>query len=624
MPAYRRHHADLLAHQGEQDLFQPFFLVRVFEAVLAQRAASGADPDAVRSVLDRLNDFLGYRPLAVLETRPHGEPYPHERFRPVPLFLRGVGVAAGRYHDVLAQTLELLAATDPDILQAADLDLALLDEFALDVRAFDHGHPVNRRPNYVFGEWDPHHMDNQARYRRYVARQVTLDALLSRVEQPGERDRGELFVEAAAVLAGTVLMATGISGYGPSAHDSSQTLAVLMPGIARYRDQFYQQLLQRLTGPHGERLRQEQTLTRQPFGGARQHLNAYLARHRAAQLQQRYLALLFAEMGYPEASRAEARRVPQTGARGEGRGAREDRREEDISASSSLAPRPSPLAPVGMAASASVRFLSEILSRLSTGHRETEHGRLHEAARVLPEVEDLIQRGIACGALADPWNILGFQALFPLSPAQEDSLRDPRLDELVQVLEQTFHLYARLSSEAAAAGEGALAEQLLGDMRRLAAWWDRFATTEVSDIRRVSGEEAASSAEHVATALGRWHQRGEASADLAFWRQYLDSFHSPKAFALVVDALLRKEDYRAALALLINWVGQAGQVLLEEGPHSFHNLAPALAARRHGGRLTGETRPGTGEEIFRLPGGQRRGLLAGAGAGDGRDAADAA
>ena len=68
---------------------------------------------------------------------------------------------------------------------------------------------------------------------------------------------------------------------------------------------------------------------------------------------------------------------------------------------------------------------------------------------------------IRCGALADPWNLLGFQALFPLSPAQEDSLRDQRLDELVQVMEQVFHLYARLSSEAAAPGEALLLEELI-------------------------------------------------------------------------------------------------------------------------------------------------------------------
>ena len=53
----------------------------------------------------------------------------------------------------------------------------LLDELAVDVRAYDHGHPVNRRPNYVFGEWDPHHIDNKGRYSRYVIRKLTLDAI---------------------------------------------------------------------------------------------------------------------------------------------------------------------------------------------------------------------------------------------------------------------------------------------------------------------------------------------------------------------------------------------------------------------------------------------------------------
>src|SRR5262245_2773970 len=36
LPAYRRHHADLLGHLSERDLWQPFFLARAFEAVLEQ------------------------------------------------------------------------------------------------------------------------------------------------------------------------------------------------------------------------------------------------------------------------------------------------------------------------------------------------------------------------------------------------------------------------------------------------------------------------------------------------------------------------------------------------------------------------------------------------------------
>ncbi len=533
LPAYRAHHADLLAHLDDRDLFTPFFLARVFEAVLVQRVPAEEEAKAVAGVLPHLNDFVGHRPIAVLETRPQGEPYDQERHRPVPLYIRGAGSARGPYHDLVETALEILKATDPSLLADAEFDPDLLDELAADVRAYDHGHPVNRRPNYVFGEWDPHHIDNQGRYRRFVVRKVTLDALLERVEHPGPLERGELLWEASAVLAGVVLMASGVSGWGPSAHDSVTTLGVLLPRIARYRDAFYEQLLRSRPGAHGERLRQEAATARQPFGGARQHLNAYLARHRAAQLQQRHLALIYAQMGYPEASREEAGRIPAV----------------------------------------SVRMVSDILSRLTSGQLEAEKGDLKKAASRLPEVEDLLRRGVACGALADPWNILGFQGLFPLSPAREDSTPDARLNELVHVVEQTFHLYARLSSEAAAAGDEDKARSLADGMDRLAAWWDPFATGEVGEVRRVHGGEAAASARHVAAALAGWRKRGEAAADLAFWRDQIGQFRSAKAFALVVDALLRKGDFRAAMALLASWLGRSEQAPLEDGASSFHALA---------------------------------------------------
>jgi hypothetical protein len=534
LPAYRRHHADLLAHLEERDLFGPFFLARVFEAVLIRRTTGAEEGDGgIVAVVARLNDFVGHRPLAILETRPQGEPYERERHRPLPLYLKGAGVACGPYHDLIAAALDILRSVDPALRAEAQFDLDLLDELAVDLRAYDHGHPVNRRPNYVFGEWDPHHLDNQGRFRRYVARKITLDALMERIDAPGPLPRAELLREGAAVLAGTLLMATGISGSGPAAHDSTTTLATLLPRIARYRDLFYEYLLKRWEGTHAARLRDEQATTRQAFGGARQHLNSYLARHRATQLQQRYLAVVFAEMGYAEASRSEARRIPAV----------------------------------------SVRLLSEILSRLTSGQVETEEGRLRDAARRLPEVEDLLQRGIACGAFVDPWNILGFQGLFPLSAAREDSIRDPRVDELIQVVEQVFNLYARLMSDAAASGDDELVRTLTDGLRRSTEWWDRFATIEVGDVRRLHGGEALSSAVGVSNALARRHQRGEASADLAFWREQLEHLHSPKAFYLVVDALLRKADYRSALALLCSWLGRAEQAPLEDGVWSFHTLA---------------------------------------------------
>jgi hypothetical protein len=538
--AYQRHHAVLLVHQPESDLFQPFFLARVLEAVLKQGAPWDEEERIVRGTLAQLNDFVGYRPLALLETRPEGEPYDHERFRPVPLFLRGAGVASGRYHALISTALEILAATDRVILADAGFDLALLDELALDVRAYDHGHPVNRRPNYVFGEWDPSHLDGQGRYRRFVVRQITLDALLDRVDHRGTFDPAELLREAAAVLAGTMLMAAGVTGNSPTAYDSSVSLGTLLPRIARYRDGFYEGFLRRIQAPHGERLREESQRLRQPFGAARQHVNQYLARQRAIQLQQKHLALLFANIGYPEASREEAARIPAVG----------------------------------------TRLLTEIIGRQTTvqlllerSAKENATSFLQEAARLLPEAEDWVRRGIACGALADPWNILGFQGLFPLSSAREDAVRDPRIDELVGIMARQFSLYSHFLSEAAAAGEAMLVPTIRQGLRRLASWWDQFASAEVSDVLRVHGGEAADSAELVATALERWRERSEAPADFNFWRRQSEAFRSPKGFAVVVETLLRKQDFRAAQGLLMSWLSQAEQVPLDDGQHSFHLLA---------------------------------------------------
>src|SRR5262249_38695189 len=156
-------------------LFQPFFLARVAEAVLAQGGPWDQTERIVRGALVRLNDFVGYRPIAILETRPRGEPYAHERVRPLPLYLRGAGVACGRYHDLLARPPAIRHAPNASLPADAPFALQLPDELALDPRAYDHGHPVNRRPNYIFGEWDPHPLDQQGRYRRFVVRQAVLD-----------------------------------------------------------------------------------------------------------------------------------------------------------------------------------------------------------------------------------------------------------------------------------------------------------------------------------------------------------------------------------------------------------------------------------------------------------------
>lgn len=530
-PAYRKFHRDLLRHQTDASLFTSLFVARVFEAVLAQGPPWSETRRVLRGARQQLNDFLGHRPLAVLENERQVEPYPKERVRPVPIYLREVGPASCRYRPVLEHALAILRETDSALLSEADFDLDLMDELAFDPRAYDFGHPVNQRPNYQFGEWDPHHLDNSGRHRRFVIRQVTLDAVMERLKDEGIA-QDELLFEAGAVLAGVILMASGTSGRGPGRHDSGVTLSTLLPRIAGYRDHFYDDLLQRVGPQHRQRLEEEMERTRQPFGAARQHLNRYLARQRAVQMQHVELARLFAEMGFPEASRRQASMI--------------------------AVPR--------------ARFLSEVLGEITSAHLDLDAGRLQEAAQRLPQIEGDIHRAIECGAFVDPWNILGFGGHFSIFPAVENSVHDPRIDELTEMMERTFSLYVRTTSAAGAAGEERLGSTLVDDVEKLAEWWDQFASTEVSSVQGVSGREARQSATQLRETLTAYRQAGVDAGDLGFWREHIEKFHSPKSYALAVESLLDKKDFVAAMALLIQWVSQAEQVPFSDGEFSFYAL----------------------------------------------------
>jgi hypothetical protein len=533
LPAYRRHHADLLSHRRDSELFTGFFLARIAEAVLSQGPPWSDQERIIHGAIETLNDFTGHRPAAIVEARPRPEPYDHERVRPIPLFIRGAGVAHGPYRDLIAGALGILEKTDPALLSESDLDPKLIDELAIDPRAYDHNHPVNRRPNYVFGEWDPNSLDRDGRYRRLIARQNLIDALMDRLAGAPALLHEQRLLEESAVLAGTLLMATAVSGWGPGAHDSTVSLGTLIPNIARVRDRFYANVLRSIAGALGDTLRKEAAEHGQPFALARRHLNDYLARERARQLQERHLALFFAELGYAEKAEQEAAKV----------GVR------------------------------STLMLTRMWNRLISIRMGVEQDSLDRAVETLEEVRELILRGIDCGALGDPWNILGFQALFPLSPAQADAVRDSRIDDLIMVVDTWFNQCIALVSAAAAIGKRAIVDGAMALLRRQARWWDQFATVEISEVRRVSGQEALASAEHLATALGRWHSRGRSVADMAFWKANLEGFRSPKAFAIVIESLLGREDFVAAMGLLMNWLSHVDQVPLEDHAHSFHVLS---------------------------------------------------
>lgn len=533
LPAYREYHRDLLFHHNDDELFRPFFLARVLQTVLRLRSEGTDDSELVAQALAQLNDFLGHRPTAVLQNDRKLEPYEHEWVAPIPVYLSGAGFAEDRYRPLIEQALAILREVDADVQTLAYFDPALLQELAVDPRAYDFDHPVNKRPNYHFGQWDPHHIDQRGRYRRFVLQEVTLHAIWQRTKEQQEVPRAEVLYEAGAVLAGTMLMASAISGNGPDAHDSSVSLSTLLPRIVRCREDFYTRLLQRVPGAHGERLRAEAATLRQPFGGARQHLNQRLARLRAVQLQHVHLAQLFAKMGYADAARRQAQIVPV----------------------------------------ASARMLCEINGLITTIHQLVDRGMLPQASAEVPEAVALLHRAIECGALVDPWNILGFQGQFSLFPAMENTVRDHRVDVLVHLVKRILSLLVRLVGEAAASGEHDLQLRLQSLLDSMSEWWDQFAAVEVSGIDPVSGRDAVQSAEQIAEALGAWHAGGAEAGDIQFWRKHVAPFTSPKAYALVVEALLDKRDYVAAMGLLMQWLGRFGEIPLVEGDFSFHSLA---------------------------------------------------
>jgi hypothetical protein len=532
LPAYRRFHRDLLFHRTDESLFRPFFLGRVCEAVLRQGPPWDERERIVSGAINQLNDYVGHRPVAALESQKL-EAYKHEFVRPIPIFIRGAGNCCGPEREVVAAALKLLEDTDDDLLVQACFDLNVLDELAIDPRAYDFDHPANKRPNYHFGQWDPHHIDNKGRYRRFVVQQVTLDALKRRLTDTAEIPPDELLQEAAAVLAGTILMASGISGEGPGTFDSTVTLSKLLPKIARYRDEFYERLFNKIGGTHAERLKAEAAERRQPFGGARQHLNAQLARQRASQLEHVHLAKIFARMGHTAAAQHEANVVP----------------------------------------CAAARMQSQIDCLMTTGQVECDRGNLAEAAKLLPQSVDLLKRAIQCGAVVDPWNILGFDAQYSLFPALENSVRDHRADDLVALMDRLWALNSRVWSEAAAVDNAELSKQVARQFKETATWWHKFAVHEVTTVEAVDSLGVYRAAERVAQAMNVWHKGGAAAGDVAFWAPHAEMFDSGKAYALVVETLLDRGDSVATMALLVHWLSQASAIGLVEADASWHDLA---------------------------------------------------
>jgi hypothetical protein len=93
LPAYREFHRDLLFHQADDDLFRPFFIARALQTVLQLHAEGAAGTELTRGAVARLNDFIGHRPIPVLNNERKLEPYEHEWVAPIPVYVEGAGFA---------------------------------------------------------------------------------------------------------------------------------------------------------------------------------------------------------------------------------------------------------------------------------------------------------------------------------------------------------------------------------------------------------------------------------------------------------------------------------------------------------------------------------------------------
>lgn len=125
--------------------------------MLQQRGPWGERDRIVGGTLKHLNDYVGHRPIAVLENRRKAI-YDHEFGRCRCTSRAQVGW--GPYRLLIEKTLEILQAADADLLREACYDPEQL-EFALDPRATI-STTADKRPKLsAFGEWDPEHIDSK-------------------------------------------------------------------------------------------------------------------------------------------------------------------------------------------------------------------------------------------------------------------------------------------------------------------------------------------------------------------------------------------------------------------------------------------------------------------------------
>jgi hypothetical protein len=264
-----------------------------------------------------------------------------------------------------------------------------------------------------------------------------------------------------------------------------------------------------------------------------------MANRRATQLQHVHLARTYARMGYPDAAKKQVDVVPVP----------------------------------------SARLTCRVECLMTLGMRDIREHRLENAAAVPRQVLDLIQRGIECGAFVDPWCILGFGGNFSRFHGPDSATHDDRVDDLISLMEQLFSYIASVWSEAAARDDSGIYDAMERQFEEAARWWRQYAAHTVESLQAIDPMDSYRSARLVAQALRLWHRGGAAAGDVKFWAPHAELFDSPRAYGLVVDALLQRQDYVAAMALLVHWLSNAESVGLRRGNCSLPMLAERWLSR---------------------------------------------
>ncbi len=540
----------LLGHPDQDSVAGPFWIPHLLEYLIAliphdEIPKSSVDgggmalddlpwlmPFVIRA-LRTFHDFVGYRPVPVLEMNQKVRVRNGERHRPGILWWPRVGVAPSPQAPLVKRAIFWLEHAPADILEESGFSLGSLTELSLDLREYDHSLPAAQRPNHLFGEWDPERIDNKGRYCRLVVRSMVLRLLWDQVVNPGPGDpvdRNERLEEGAILLAGVILMSAGVLGQGPESVDPTKSLSLIIPRIANYRDAFYGQVLTMLPYSHKSRLEAEARLLKQPFGRVRQTLNRSISALRATQLQNRLLARLFGRLGLSELAQERIASIAVPSVR------------------------------------LMVEFESLIQGWADANHPPLDHYRwLLRAFRVL-------KKGVSCGAFADPWNLIGFQGLYPLGPAREDAIPDERLNDLRWMVSSLLSECSRAYATASAQPDKKMRLRFKDLLGRVSEWWSHFPPMGVDDPDHPDAGSEYRSALRVAKALGIWRSRGEATADLPFWKKVLSTLETGEAVAEIFHVLLAHGDLQGALAILIYWIDAFDTHSIAEGRTELSTL----------------------------------------------------